>query len=166
MRDQVLFLKHNLNANAIKSLKGEVVNNPDLFYLGMQDQWFTFNMFDAQAWYVRDIILGKIKVPGKDERAADVVARIAAEDAYDDDYSAIQFQGDYVKELIADTDYPNFDVDGACQAFFEWKKHKKKNIMTFRDNGYKSVMTGTMAPAHHTPWKDALDDSLESYLQE
>jgi len=147
--------------------KGVVwVNNPDLFYLGMQDQWFTFNMFDAQAWYVRDIILGKIKVPGKDERAADVVARIAAEDAYDDDYSAIQFQGDYVKELIADTDYPNFDVDGACQAFFEWKKHKKKNIMTFRDNGYKSVMTGTMAPAHHTPWKDALDDSLESYLQE
>jgi trimethylamine monooxygenase len=26
-------------------------------------------------------------------------------------------------------------------------------------------MTGTMAPPHHTPWKDALDDSLESYLQ-
>jgi trimethylamine monooxygenase len=23
-----------------------------------------------------------------------------------------------------------------------------------------------MAPAHHTPWKDALDDSLESYLAE
>ncbi|CAN0510736.1 unnamed protein product [Discosporangium mesarthrocarpum] len=36
--------------------------------------------------------------------------------------------------------------------------------MTFRDNGYKSVMTGTMAPVHHTVWKDALDDSLESYL--
>ena len=25
------------------------VPNPKLFYLGMQDQWFTFNMFDAQA---------------------------------------------------------------------------------------------------------------------
>ena len=37
--------------------------------------------------------------------------------------------------------------------------------MTFRDNGYKSALTGTQAPAHHTPWKDALDDSLESYLQ-
>ena len=33
--------------------------------------------------------------------------------------------------------------------------------MTFRDNGYKSVMTGTMAPKHHTPWKDAMDDSLK-----
>jgi trimethylamine monooxygenase len=30
--------------------KGVVwVNNPKLFYLGMQDQWYTFNMFDAQA---------------------------------------------------------------------------------------------------------------------
>ena len=25
-------------------------------------------------------------------------------------------------------------------------------------------MTGTMAPVHHTPWLEALDDSLESYL--
>ena len=32
-------------------------HNPNLFYLGMQDQWYTFNMFDAQAWYVRDVIL-------------------------------------------------------------------------------------------------------------
>jgi trimethylamine monooxygenase len=37
--------------------------------------------------------------------------------------------------------------------------------MGFRDNGYKSVITGKMAPVHHTPWKEALDDSLESYLQ-
>ena len=26
------------------------VADPDVFYLGMQDQWYTFNMFDAQAW--------------------------------------------------------------------------------------------------------------------
>jgi len=26
-------------------------------------------------------------------------------------------------------------------------------------------MTGNLAPPHHTAWKDALDDSLESYLQ-
>ena len=29
----------------------------------MQDQWFTFNMFDAQAWYARDIILGRLQLP-------------------------------------------------------------------------------------------------------
>ncbi|MEB8387345.1 NAD(P)/FAD-dependent oxidoreductase [Rhodobacteraceae bacterium KMM 6894] len=141
------------------------VNNPDLFYLGMQDQWFTFNMFDAQAWWVRDAIMGKIAMPDRATMEADVADRVAREDAGQDDYDAIWYQGDYIKELINETDYPSFDVEGACQAFKEWKGHKKKDIMTFRNTCYKSVMTGTMAPLHHTPWKDALDDSLEVYLQ-
>jgi len=142
------------------------VHNPDLFYLGMQDQWFTFNMFDAQAWYVRDVIMGKIEIPtDKAALIADVDQRIAAEDAGEDDYAAIKYQGDYVEELIAETDYPSFDVEGACKAFYEWKGHKKSGIMSFRDHSYKSVITGTMAPTHHTPWKDALDDSMECYLK-
>jgi trimethylamine monooxygenase len=143
------------------------VDNPKLFYLRMQDQWYTLNMFDAQAWWVRDAILGKIEIPAsRDARAADVERRVAAEDAGEDDYDAIRYQGDYVKELTAGTDYPSFDVDGANEAFFQWKKHKKADIMTLRNNSYRSVMTGTMAPAHHTSWKDALDDSLEAYLRD
>ena len=141
------------------------VHNPKLFFLGMQDQWFTFNMFDAQAWWVRDVILGQIALPGKAALVADVAARIAGEDAGQDAHDAIHYQGDYVKELIAETDYPTFDVDGACEAFFAWKQHKKDGIMTFRDHAYRSVITGTMAPMHHTPWKDALEDSMESYLR-
>jgi trimethylamine monooxygenase len=142
-----------------------LVKNPKIFYLGMQDQWFTFNMFDAQAWWVRDAIMGKIAIPDEAARAKDVVDRIAAEDAGQDAHDAIHYQGHYVEELIAETDYPTFNVEGACEAFFAWKDHKKKNIMTFRDNAYASVMTGTMAPLHHTPWKDALEDSMESYLR-
>ena len=141
-------------------------DNTKLFYLGMQDQWYTFNMFDAQAWYVRDIIMGRIEVPA-DRQALldDVKAREDAEDALEDDYACIRYQGAYTQELINETDYPSFDIEAANQAFFEWKKHKKENIMTFRDHGYTSPMTGNKAPPHHTPWKDALDDSLESYLQ-
>ena len=146
--------------------KGVVYNhNPEMFYLGMQDQWFTFNMFDAQAWYVRDIIMDRISVPDLAAREADVKARQDGEAAIPDDYGAIDYQAAYTKELIDETDYPSFDIQAACQAFYEWKKHKKKGIMTFRDHGYKSPMTGTEAPAHHTPWKDALDDSLEDYLK-
>lgn len=141
------------------------VPNPKLFYLGMQDQWYTFNMFDAQAWYARDVMMGRIGVPEKDARAADVTARVEAEDAIEDDYGAIRYQGDYVKELMADTDYPEFDIGMSNDAFFQWKKHKKKNIMGFRDNGYVSPMTGAKAPPHHTKWVEALDDSLESYLR-
>ncbi|RZO16128.1 MAG: NAD(P)/FAD-dependent oxidoreductase, partial [Candidatus Thioglobus sp.] len=40
--------------------------NPRLMYLGMQDQFYTFNMFDAQAWYARDYIIGSINLPDVD----------------------------------------------------------------------------------------------------
>ena len=141
------------------------VHNPNLMFIGMQDQWFTFNMFDAQAWWARDVIMGRISVPDKAAMLADVADRVAREDAGETDYDAIWYQGDYVKELIAETDYPTFDVEGACQAFKEWKGHKKENIMGFRDNSYKSVITGTMAPIHHTKWVEEMDDSLECYLK-
>ena len=145
--------------------KGVVfVHDTNVFYLGMQDQWYTFNMFDAQAWYVRDVILGRIALPSKEAMLADVAARVAAEDALKDAYGMIAYQGDYVRELIAETDYPDFDIDAANEAFFQWKKHKAKDIMAFRDNGYVSPMTGTRAPAHHTPWVEAMDDTMESYL--
>jgi trimethylamine monooxygenase len=146
--------------------KGVVwVKNPKLFYLGMQDQWYTFNMFDAQAWWVRDVILGRIALPGPEAMAADVAARVAAEDALPDDYARIRYQGDYVRELIAETDYPSFDVGASDEAFIQWKKHKKADIMAFRDNAYVSPMTGTLSPKHHTRWVDAMDDSLEAYLR-
>ena len=166
------FMEENLCLRTVNRLasanlyKGVAwVDNPNLFYLGMQDQWFTFNMFDAQAWWARDVIMGRIKTPSKAEMQADVKDRIAREDALEDDYECIWYQGDYTLELIKETDYPTFDVEGACQAFKAWKGHKVADIMTFRDNAYKSVITGTMAPEHHTPWKDALDDSMGVYLQ-
>ncbi|MCT7294446.1 NAD(P)/FAD-dependent oxidoreductase, partial [Rhodococcus sp. PAE-6] len=34
--------------------------NPKLMYLGAQDQYFTFYMFDAQSWYARDFMLGRV----------------------------------------------------------------------------------------------------------
>ena len=141
------------------------IHNPKVMYLGMQDQWFTFNMFDAQAWWARDVIMGRIGIPDTAAMEADIKARKDAEAALADDYACIDYQGDYTQELIDETDYPSFDVKGACEAFYQWKKHKKADIMTFRNNAYKSVMTGTMAPVHHTPWKDALDDSMEVYLK-
>src|SRR5699024_702897 len=49
-------------------------NNPKLIYLGMQDQWYTFNMFDAQAWYARDVILGKIQLPDAEVRRKEMDA--------------------------------------------------------------------------------------------
>ena len=164
MEDKLRLVTANRLATADLYKGVAFINNPKIHYIGMQDQWFTFNMFDAQAWWSRDVIMGRIDLPTQEVMISDVNDRVAREDAGQDDYDAIWYQGDYVKELIDETDYPSFDVEGACKVFKEWKGHKKQNIMTFRDNSYKSVITGSMAPIHHTPWKDAMDDTIESYL--
>ena len=59
-------------------------DNPNLFYLGMQDQFHTFNMFDAQAWYVRDIIMNKISLPSNDEMEKDIKNWVSKEEALED----------------------------------------------------------------------------------
>jgi trimethylamine monooxygenase len=138
--------------------------NPNLFYLGMQDQFYTFNMFDAQAWFARDVMMGRIKLPGAKAMAKHSAAWRKREEALEDAEQMIWYQGDYVKELIAQTDYPNFDVEGVNKTFMEWEHHKAEDIMGYRNHSYRSLMTGNMAPKHHTKWLEAMDDSLEAFL--
>lgn len=38
-------------------------NNPRIFYIGAQNQVFSLTMFELQAYYVRDLILGTAKLP-------------------------------------------------------------------------------------------------------
>jgi trimethylamine monooxygenase len=138
--------------------------NPKLIYLGMQDQYYTFNMFDAQAWYARDVMLGRIPLPDAEARAADIAEWFSREEALQDASQDIDFQGAYIRDLIGQTDYPEFDIEGMGDLFKQWLSDKQKDILGFRNNSYRSTLTGTMAPPHHTPWMEALDDSLESFL--
>lgn len=140
--------------------------NPKVMYLGMQDQFYTFNMFDAQAWYARDVIMGKIAVPSYQDMTKHSAKWRVREEALQDDEQMIWFQGDYTRELIAETDYPSFDVEGVNKTFMQWEHHKHDDIMGFRNNAYPSLMTGNKQPLHHTPWMEAMDDSMASYLQE
>ncbi|NLB47705.1 MAG: NAD(P)/FAD-dependent oxidoreductase [Microbacteriaceae bacterium] len=139
-------------------------DNPGVFYVGAQDQWFTFNMFDAQAWVVRDLIMGTTEMPSADERQRSIDEWTARFNAVTDVNSEIAFQGDYVRDLLEQTDYPTFDIDEVVSIFISWTKDKQEDIMGYRDRCYRSVMTGTIAAKHHTPWMDELDDSIERYL--
>lgn len=160
-----LKLKTNNRLWPLGLYKGVVwEENTKLFYLGMQDQYYTFNMFDAQAWYVRDVIMDRISLPCKEEMREHSMIWRERELQLADAYQQIYFQGDYVKELIAVTDYPWFAVDEVNDTLIEWKHHKQEDIMGFRNNTYRSILTGNMQPKHHTPWVEALDDSLEAYL--
>ena len=145
--------------------KGLVFNKlPNLLYLGMQDQYYTFNMFDAQAWFARDIMQGKIKLPNEEQRNDDIklwMERSAANKNHDDE---VDFQTDYVKDLIAGTNYPSFDLDAVAVLFKQWLKDKDENILEYRDKTYTSVITGTKAEKHHTVWLDEMDDTFERFL--
>ncbi|MBC8365215.1 MAG: NAD(P)/FAD-dependent oxidoreductase [Actinobacteria bacterium] len=141
-------------------------HNHRLHYLGMQDQYYTFNMFDAQAWFARDVIMGRIELPSDEVMDAYEARWSAAEQALETAYEEIDFQGDYTQDLVDDTDYPDFDIPAVNQMFKDWKAHKKADMMGYRDLGFRSTLTGTVAPAHHTPWIEAMDDSLEDYLSE
>lgn len=140
-------------------------SNPQLFYLGMQDQFYTFNMFDVQAWYVRDVILGRLKLPDSlTEMKEDSAEWSRREGELKNDHDFIWFQGDYVKDLMKLTDYPDFDVDGVNRTFEEWEHHKVESIMGYRNNAYASLMTGTMGTLPSKPWQEEMDDSMEAFL--
>lgn len=140
--------------------------NPKLYYLGAQDQWFTFNMFDAQAWYVRDLILGRAELPNAQDRAAHIDAWGNRFDSLTTEAGEVRFQADYIRDLIENSDYPMFDLDSVVEIFLAWLRDKTENVLTYRDKQHRSVMTGTLAARHHTPWVRELDDSLQRYLSQ
>lgn len=107
--------------------------NPKLMYIGMQDQCYTFHMFDAQAWYARDVILGDIKLPSKEDQAADFKIWRDREETLKTPEDCIRFQKDYIVSLHEGTDYPKFDYEKTVQEFLAWTRAKVAGIMTFRD---------------------------------
>ena len=137
--------------------------NPKLMYLGMQDQYYTFTMFDAQAWYARDVVLGRISLPSKEEMAKDIAAWVAREEKLSNPIEDIDFQTDYIRDLLEAVDYPEFDLDLVAELFKQWEHDKEEDIATYRNQSHKSPCTGTQAPIHHTPWlsQDGRDGRLD-----
>ena len=166
------FMEHDLRLRTDNRLypdhlyKGVVwEDNPKLFYLGMQDQYYTFSMFDAQAWFVRDVILGRIKLPSKADMRKDIEAWRAKEAKLEDPEMDIDFQTEYVADLVKATEYPDFDFGAVAKAFKDWEHHKVEDIVTYRDKPHASGCTGTVAPVHHTAWMKALDNSMAAFLR-
>ena len=50
--------------------------------------------------------------------------------------------------------------------FKQWQRDKREDILGYRNRRYRSTITGNLAPPHHTPWMEAMDDSLEAFLHE
>jgi trimethylamine monooxygenase len=140
-------------------------DNENLFYLGMQDQFHTFNMFDAQAWYVRDLIMKKIKYPTSEEVAKDINFWVAKEEKLEDPLQMIDFQTEYTIDLIKNTDYPKINFELIRKHFHRWEHDKIEDIVNYRNKSFSSAVTGSVAPLHHTDWLEAMDDSMSTFMK-
>src|SRR5690554_4839771 len=109
------------------------IDNPKLVYLGMQDQYYTFNMFDAQAWLARDVIMGRTALPSREEMLADSQAWFARENACASADDEIDFQAAYVRDLVDRSDYPDFAIEEMAEMFKQWQRDKREDILGYRD---------------------------------
>ena len=141
------------------------LDDPNVMYLGMQDQYYTFTMFDAEAWLARDYIIGRFAMPGYTEREQDYRKWREYETQLDGAFDDIDFQADHIADMTQLTDYPAFDIDLTREMFKQWEEHKDENIVTYRDHyQFKSPVTGTTSTPHHTDWWYALDDRMTTYI--
>lgn len=138
--------------------------NPRLMYLGMQDQFYTFSMFDVQAFYARDVVLGRIQLPDTATMAQEMSVWQQREEALKDAFAQIDFQKDYIVDLAEQVNYAPCDWEMTTQLFKGWEHDKEQSILGYRDKSFVSPCTGTKAPIHHTPWIEAKDDSMECFL--
>lgn len=151
--------------------KGVVwMNNPNLFYLGMQDQWYTFTMFDLQGLFVRDAMLNKIKLPTKSAMIKDAEKWIERSAECKSDDEQIRFQTDYIQDLWrANADYAQEYVDDVdkldySEVFHQWEHDKDEDILSYRNKCFTSKVSGIKSIPAHTLWRDAMDDSKDAYV--
>ena len=63
-----------------------------LFYVGAQDQYYTYTMFDQSSMWVRNVIMGDIELPGHDAMVADAKSWLEREESSKDCFDEIRFQ--------------------------------------------------------------------------
>ena len=118
---------------------------PRLMYLGMQDLALTLTMFEAQSYYARDFILGRLILPEtEEERQVDIAKWQEREQETKECVDICKFQVDYVDELLAATDCAKLNTDGIMTIFKGWIRDRE-DIATMREKTYASTLTGQMA---------------------
>lgn len=133
---------------------------PQLSYLGMQKFYYSLPFFDAQAWYLRDVILGRISLPETEARAEDIQLWRGREKQLNGPFEGIDFQVDYARQLLDATDYPKVNLLAAAAMFKLGRFHKQENILEYRDKLFTSSFTGTPSVANSVRWIDAKEDKI------
>lgn len=138
--------------------------NNKLLYAGVQDQYYTYTMFDVVGYWAAKFVMGDINLPDAGSMEADWKNWVARNKTLKDCHEEIDFQTDFVLDIVKDlgTEYPyNLDVK---EIFHAWEHHKDIDVLSYRDKSFASKFTGTKSPIHHTTFMKALDDSLQTFM--
>ena len=139
--------------------------NNKLLYAGVQDQYYTYTMFDVVGlWIAKYVMNDGISLPDAATMEADWKAWVARNKALKDCMEEIDFQTDFVQDLVKElgADYP-YDLD-VKEMFYSWEHDKDVDVLSYRDKSFTSKFTGTKSPIHHTTFMKALDDSLQTFM--
>lgn len=139
--------------------------NNKLLYAGVQDQYYTYTMFDVVGlWIAKYVMNDGISLPDAATMDADWKAWVARNKTLKDCMEEIDFQTDFVQDLVKDVgaDYP-YDLD-VKEMFYSWEHDKDVDVLSYRDKSFASKFTGTKSPIHHTTFMKALDDSLQTFM--
>ena len=139
--------------------------NPKLMYLGMQDQFYTFSMFDAQAWLARDYVLGRVKLPSRAKMEKETAGWVAREEKLEEPDRADRLpdrlhegpgEGHRLSEGRPRRLRGDVQGMGAPQGGIDPRLPRPRLPL--------ARATARKAPVHHTPWFKAMDDSMETFL--
>ena len=121
--------------------------NNKLLYCGVQDQCYTYTMFDVCALWIVKFIEGELPLPDKASMEANWQQWVHRNQSLKDCHELIDFQTDYVQELARDcgADYP-YDLDVA-DIFHAWADHKEQDVKSYRDKSFASKYTGQLYSA-------------------
>ena len=134
---------------------------PRLAYLGMQNLTFSFPGLDIEAWYVYAVILNRIKIPSQDERLRDMENWQVREKSISGFKEAVDFMTDYFEELMALSNYQDYNIRTAADRLQAGWRDKQEDIVSYRDKSlFTSISTGTASTANNISWIEDKEDKL------
>ncbi|XP_068692248.1 trimethylamine monooxygenase-like [Montipora foliosa] len=136
--------------------------NNKVFYIGALYEYYTFTMFEAQAHWAVNCIMGDMKVPDLQTMENDIKSWITKMKQIDGPDDGIDFQTDYIADVCQESGY-GYNLD-ASAAYHAWIKYKMEDITTYRSQSYTNIFTGKKSPVPRTPFMQEFDDSMEHFL--
>ncbi|CAF1463189.1 unnamed protein product [Adineta steineri] len=132
-------------------------------------------MFEFQTAFVRDVFLGYIKLPDKEQWQSDIDKWRARENSLGsvDFFGVLAFQTDYIDDLyilllINDNNQylSKFDHKKVNKMVKDYCKNRLEDILRYRDVSYQLIIDtkNTKIIPVYKPWMENMDDSLEDFI--